>query len=396
MKHISQNSQNQQLVTKTYNDIPFTIYNRYQGIKLLGAGSYGTVLLALDTQTNTKVAIKKLNPLEDIIDARRMLREIRILRAMTHPNIVAIKAAIYDNVSQESDYFGTVYLVQEYFQADLHRVLKNPKDLTDDHVQFIMYQLTKAVAYLHSASILHRDIKPSNILAKDDCSISLCDFGLSRQIEEYEEEDNKKSQNFTEYVVTRYYRAPEIMVSSQQYSFPIDIWSLGCTFAEILNEGKVLFKGKTYVQMVKMIFETLGKPVQEDLDQFIKNKNAMEFVQSLPSVPPQSIKKIIDYPNPLAIDLLDKMLVINPHKRITAHEALNHPYFKEIREKTEEAPYKGQTDFTFENDDTISFEQMRIMILEELNKLSEKIDIHDEMERLKQLKEKRRAQKHKK
>ncbi|CAD8161180.1 unnamed protein product [Paramecium pentaurelia] len=396
MKHISQNSQNQQLVTKSFNDIPFTIYNRYQGIKLLGAGSYGTVLLALDTHTNTKVAIKKLNPLEDIIDAKRMLREIRILRAMAHPNIVAIKAAIYDNVSQESDYFGTVYLVQEYFQADLHRVLKNPKDLTDDHVQFIMYQLTKGVAYLHSASIIHRDIKPSNILAKDDCSISLCDFGLSRQIEEYEEEDNKKAQNFTEYVVTRYYRAPEIMVSSQQYSFPIDIWSLGCTFAEILNEGKVLFKGKTYVQMVKMIFETLGKPVQEDLDQFIKNKNAMEFVQSLPSVPPQSIKKLIDYSNPLAIDLLDKMLVINPHKRITAQEALNHPYFKDIREKTEETPYKGQADFTFENDDTISFEQMRIMILEELNKLGEKIDIHDEMERLKQLREKRKAQKLKK
>jgi mitogen-activated protein kinase 1/3 len=143
-------------------------------------------------------------------------------------------------------------------------------------MQYILYQLLKAVKYMHSAQIVHRDIKPSNILATENCEICFCDFGLARQIEESDAEDDKNAHSLTEYVVTRYYRAPEVMLSSHEYSTAIDIWSLGCAFAELLTRN-ILFKGTNYIQMIKMIFETLGKPPMEELS-FITNQNARKYV----------------------------------------------------------------------------------------------------------------------
>lgn len=193
--------------------------------------------------------------------------------------------------------------------------------------------------YLHSANIVHRDIKPSNILATENCEICFCDFGLARQIEDAEADDTKFASALTEYVVTRYYRAPEVMLSSHEYSTAIDIWSLGCTFAELLTR-QILFKGANYIQMIKLIFDTLGKPGEEDL-QFITNANAKKYVNSLQSKPQASLKSVINYPNPLAIDLLDKMLEINPKKRITAEQALDHPYLEAIRDATDEPIFDG-------------------------------------------------------
>ena len=146
-------------------------------------------------------------------------------------------------------------------------------------MQYILYQLLKGLKYLHSAQIVHRDIKPSNILATENCEICYCDFGLARQIEEAEAEDDKKQSHLTEYVVTRYYRAPEVMLSSHEYTTAIDVWSLGCTFAELLT-SQILFKGTNYIQMIKLIFEILGRPEEEDL-LFITNSNAKKYVQSL-------------------------------------------------------------------------------------------------------------------
>lgn len=180
------------------------------------------------------------------------------------------------------------------------------------------YQLLKGLKYMHSANIVHRDIKPSNILATENCEICFCDFGLARQIEESENEDNKHAKALTEYVVTRYYRAPEVMLSSHEYSCAIDIWSLGCTFAELLTR-QILFKGTNYIQMIKLIFETIGKPPDDQLA-FITNQNARKYVQGLQTKPRTPIGTVLKYPNPDALDLLDKLLEINPQRRISAAE----------------------------------------------------------------------------
>ncbi|CAD8095352.1 unnamed protein product [Paramecium primaurelia] len=348
--------------------IQFNVGARYEVKKLLGAGAYGHVALAIDKkQTDPekqKVAIKKLHLVRDEIDAKRVLREIRILRTMQHENILHLENLIYDESNKELE-FGEIYLVTNYLEVDLYKIIKSGQNLTDQHYQYIIYQLLKGLKYLHSASIVHRDIKPSNILATENCEICYCDFGLARQIEELEAEDNRCQNMLTEYVVTRYYRAPEVMLSSHEYSTAIDIWSLGCTFAELITK-QILFKGTNYIQMIKLIFDTLGKPQDDDL-QFITNSNAKKYVNSLQTKQKCSIGSVIKYSNPLAIDLLDKMLEINPKKRITSAQALNHPYLESIRDPDDEPSFEGNLDSQFENDNTILLKDLKILILNELN-----------------------------
>lgn len=168
--------------------------------------------------------------------------------------------------------------------TDLYKIIKSNQQLSDDHYKFIIYQIFRALLYLHSANIIHRDIKPSNILINEDCIIKLCDFGLSRNLREGEQ------LSLTEYVVTRFYRAPEVMLCSHQYSKSIDIWSAGCSFAELLTRS-YLFPGDNYLNQIKLIVETLGSPSEEDVE-FITNGHAKNYVLSFKNVP----KVFIQFP----------------------------------------------------------------------------------------------------
>ena len=182
--------------------------DRYKLIKVKGKGSYGIVGAYEDKKNGQKVAIKRMHKIEDSIDARRMIREIRILHYFRHDNIVDLKRVVYNDHPGE---FGDIYVVTNLMDVDLsHLIKKNREELTDEHIQFIMYQIFRALKFLHSRNIIHRDIKPSNILADENCDIRLCDFGFAR-------EENCDLNQMTEYVVTRYYRAPEVMLNSQNY-----------------------------------------------------------------------------------------------------------------------------------------------------------------------------------
>jgi serine/threonine protein kinase len=161
--------------------------------------------------------------------------------------------------------------------TDLYKIIKSNQELTDDHYKFILYQLFRALYFLHSANIVHRDIKPSNVLINEDCIIKLCDFGLSRNVKDGFE------QQLTEYVVTRFYRAPEVMLCSHNYSKSIDIWSAGCTFAELLTKN-YLFPGENYLTQIKLIIDALGTPTDDDLE-FITNVHAKNYVKSFKSIP---------------------------------------------------------------------------------------------------------------
>jgi mitogen-activated protein kinase 1/3 len=174
----------------------------------------------------------------------------------------------------------------EKMDTDLHKIIKSNQELSDDHYKFIMYQILRTLYYLHSANVIHRDIKPSNVLINEDCTIKLCDFGLSRNIRE-------QDLSLTEYVVTRYYRAPEVMLSSHQYSKSIDIWSAGCTFAELLSKN-YLFPGDNYLTQIKLIIEALGSPSNEDLE-FIANQHAKNYVLSFKHVPKVIYFNIMHY-----------------------------------------------------------------------------------------------------
>lgn len=158
--------------------------------------------------------------------------------------------------------------------TDLNRIIRSNQDLSDEHYKFIIYQILRAMLYLHSADIIHRDIKPSNILINEDCSVKICDFGLGRQIK-YQEKSELP--DLTEYVVTRYYRAPEVMLCSHQYTKAIDVWSIGCTIAELFSRN-FLFKGENYLDMIKLFLTKLGTPSQDDID-FITNQHAKNYIE---------------------------------------------------------------------------------------------------------------------
>jgi mitogen-activated protein kinase 1/3 len=206
---------------------------------------------ALHKPSGQKVAIKKITPFDHSMFCLRTLREMKLLRYFNHENIISIL-----DIQKPRNYetFTEVYLIQvkgrarkgwsetnvdqELMETDMHRVIRT-QELSDDHCQYFIYQTLRALKAMHSANVLHRDLKPSNLLLNANCDLKVCDFGLARSAASTE--DN--SGFMTEYVATRWYRAPEIMLTFKEYTKAIDVWSVGCILAEMLS-GKPLFPGK--------------------------------------------------------------------------------------------------------------------------------------------------------
>ncbi|KAG9131235.1 hypothetical protein Leryth_006094 [Lithospermum erythrorhizon] len=227
----------------------FTEYgeaSRFQVQEVVGKGSYGVVGSAVDTHTGEKVAIKKINDVFDhVSDATRILREIKLLRLLRHPDIVEIKHIVLPPSRRE---FRDIYVVFELMESDLHQVIKANDELTPEHHQFFLYQLLRGLKYIHTANVFHRDLKPKNILANADCKLKICDFGLAR----VSFNDAPSAIFWTDYVATRWYRAPELCGSFfSKYTPAIDMWGIGCIFAELLT-GKPLFPGKNVVHQLKI------------------------------------------------------------------------------------------------------------------------------------------------
>ncbi len=303
--------------------IDFELDVKYEIIKPIGHGAYGVVISAVNHEDDSKVAIKKIpGAFEDLIDAKRIVREIRLLRHFDHENVIKIVDILPPPSLEE---FEDVYILSELMETDLHRVIYSRQKLTDEHTQYFLYQILCSLKYIHSACVLHRDLKPSNVLLNANCDLKLCDFGLSRGFS-----DDFEAADLTEYVVTRWYRAPEIMLSVQNYNEAIDVWSVGCIFGEMLSR-KPLFAGNDYIHQLKLITKFIGKPTEEDL-WFVENPRAKHFMLGLPDSPPAKLTSKFPDANPLATDLLKKMLVLDPAKRITIKETLNHPYLASLHD----------------------------------------------------------------
>ncbi|KAL9328724.1 hypothetical protein ACSQ67_003727 [Phaseolus vulgaris] len=213
-------------------------------IRPVGRGAYGVVCAAVNCDTHEEVAIKKIgNAFDNIIDAKRTLREIKLLRHMDHENIIAIRDIIRP---PRKDAFNDVYIVYELMDTDLHHIIRSDQPLNDDHCQYFLYQLLRGLKYVHSANVLHRDLKPSNLLLNANCDLKIADFGLARVTSE--------TDFMTEYVVTRWYRAPELLLTCSEYTSAIDVWSVGCIFGEVMTR-EPLFPGKDYVHQLMLITE---------------------------------------------------------------------------------------------------------------------------------------------
>ena len=342
-----------------YNEEILYIPTRYKPGEIIGSGAYGIILSAIDTKNNNQpVAIKKLKSISDIIDLRRIAREILIMKYCQHENIIPLfDVIIHLNQNPSLNKIADVYLVMEKMDSDLQKIIASKQELSDEHYQFILYQILRALYFLHSANIIHRDFKPSNVLINEDCTIKLCDFGMSRGVQE-------ENILLTEYVVTRYYRAPEVMLSSHHYSKKIDVWSVGCTFAELLSK-RFLFPGENYIEQIKLILDVLGTQSIDDL-KFISNTSAKNFVMQFKGKPKKDWNKILKTDNPYAVDLVDKMLSFNPEKRYSIEQCLNHPYLKNMREGIEDPIFNGKINLDFD-DKNITLSELFVYLVKEIN-----------------------------
>ncbi|KAJ8402573.1 hypothetical protein AAFF_G00366560 [Aldrovandia affinis] len=332
----------------------FDVGPRYVDLLYIGEGAYGMVCSAHDNVNKVRVAIKKISPFEHQTYCQRTLREIKILLRFRHENIIGINDILR---ARHIDNMRDVYIVQDLMETDLYKLLKT-QQLSNDHICYFLYQILRGLKYIHSANVLHRDLKPSNLLINTTCDLKICDFGLAR----IADPEHDHTGFLTEYVATRWYRAPEIMLNSKGYTKSIDIWSVGCILAEMLS-NRPIFPGKHYLDQLNHILGILGSPSQEDLNCIINTK-ARNYLQALPQKLKNSWKTLYPNADSKALDLLDRMLTFNPIKRITVEEALAHPYLEQYYDPTDEPVAEEPFTFDMELDD-LPKEKLKELIYEE-------------------------------
>ncbi|XP_037659436.1 mitogen-activated protein kinase 15 isoform X3 [Choloepus didactylus] len=311
------------------------VAQRYLLKRRLGKGAYGIVWKAVDRRTGEVVAIKKIfDAFRDKTDAQRTFREITLLQEFgDHPNIIRLLDVL--RAANDKD----IYLVFESMDTDLNAVIHKGGLLKDIHKRYIFYQLLQATRFIHSGNVVHRDQKPSNVLLDANCLVKLCDFGLARSLSLLP--TGPEGQALTEYVATRWYRAPEVLLSSRRYTQGVDMWSLGCILGEMLR-GSPLFPGTSTFHQLELILDTIPPPSEEDL-QALHSDYSASVLHRLGSRPRQTLDALLppDTP-PEALDLLERLLVFAPDKRLSAAQALQHPYVQSrfhcpARERTLEA-----------------------------------------------------------
>lgn len=291
-------------------------------VKKVGSGAYGKVASFSDRLTGKQIAVKKITAaFDDLVDGRRILREVKLLRLFHHPNIISI----FDIYPPEGKDFDDIYIVTDLMESDLHNVIYSRRlKLEDSHHRFFVYQLLRGLAYLHSGDVVHRDLKPANLLVNNDCDLKICDFGLSKVLNCSEEGDAFGN---TDYVVTRFYRAPEVILLASKYTKSIDMWAVGCILCELINR-KPIFTGKDYKDQIVKIVSALGMPSSEDLQWLPEDGVGRPFLlANCPQAKKASWPELLPTASPAARDAVEAMLRFDPTVRVEVKDALRLPYF---------------------------------------------------------------------
>jgi serine/threonine protein kinase len=362
-------SHSKRIVATQVNGHTFTVSDRYDfsNSKILGRGTYGVVATALDTHSNRTIAIKRIRPFaNDDWDARHTLREIRLLRVLgPHPNIISL----YNLSSHEEK--AELYMMMELMDCDLHRVIQSKQVLTPKHIRCFLKQILEGIRAMHEVGVFHRDLKPGNILVSKDCQVRITDFGLARFMDEATRQGTNKLNPMTEYVVTRWYRAPELLLSpGGTYDEAIDLWSIGCIFAELLRR-RPLFPGKSHAHQVQLIFELLGYDpenlgftVTVEAARYL-DKRSMSFSNNA-----TTLRQAVGAETPDdAIDLLEQLLTVNPNYRCSAQIALQGKFLRGadlLCDYSRNYIHRPSLeDFDFEQE-KYSLEELKEMILDEM------------------------------
>ncbi|KAJ8605794.1 hypothetical protein CTAYLR_000522 [Chrysophaeum taylorii] len=298
------------------------VKRRFEMCQKLGKGAYGIVWKAVERKTQKTVALKKcFDAFRNATDAQRTFREIMYLQKLSgHENIIRLQHMI----KAEND--RDIYLTFDFMETDLHAVIR-ASILEEVHKKYIIYQLLKALKYMHSGELVHRDIKPSNLLLNSDCHVRVCDFGLCRSVRV---EAKETAPALTDYVATRWYRAPEILLGSPTYTKGVDMWAVGCILGEMLF-GKPVFPGTSTVNQLEKVIEFTGMPAPEDIAA-VGSPYASTMLESIGAVPKKNLQEA-------APPLLPATLLFNPHDRKSAASALDDPYVSDFRSTEDEPEY---------------------------------------------------------
>jgi len=297
------------------------VLRKYEIVQKLGRGAYGIVWKAIDKKSREIVALKKcFDAFQNATDAQRTFREIMFLQELHgHENIIKLLNVLKADNDQD------IYLITDYMESDLHAVIR-ANILEEIHKQYIIYQLLRSLKFMHSGKMLHRDIKPSNILLNSECQVKVCDFGLARSV--VQNHDHASNPVLTDYVATRWYRAPEILLGSTGYTYGVDIWSVGCILGELIS-GKPIFPGTSTMNQLDRIMEVTGRPATDDIEA-INSPFAVTMLESLPMARTKPLSEMFPRASVEALDLLRLCLQFNPAKRQAASKALRHPYVVEF------------------------------------------------------------------
>ncbi|KAL3307378.1 Cyclin-dependent kinase-like 1 [Cichlidogyrus casuarinus] len=294
------------------------LFHKYQRLDKIGEGAYGVVIRCRDLETGSVVAIKRFVGSEFDPTIRKIaLREIRTLRRLHHPNLINLLGVFKKN--------HRYHLVFQYMEKNLLQELEsNPSRLTRSVIRLVLRQIITATAFCHSLKCIHRDIKPENILLSHDLRVKLCDFGFARFLDE-----NPWNIDFTEYVATRWYRAPELLVGDLAYGAPVDVWAIGCVFAEMILRAP-LWPGKSDLDQLYLITRNLGNLTSAHVKIFQSN-SFFSGLETPKSSNKESLSKhFARVKPPLAIRELSLMMAcfcLDPKHRITCTELLKHSYF---------------------------------------------------------------------
>ncbi len=281
---------------------------KYKIIETIGDGTYGIVYKGINTKTNEYVAIKKMKKKYTDWDECLSLKEVQTLLTLKHSNIVTLNELILQK--------NELNMIFEFIGQNLFEYAKNMNEIPEYKIRNISFQILQGLAYMHKNNFFHRDMKPENILISGD-QVKLADFGLARDI--------NSEPPFTDYVATRWYRSPEVILNSKIYSSPIDIFALGAIIAELYT-GVPLFPGKEVSYQMNKICEVLGTPSQSDWNEGYDLANQIHF--KFPQYRGKKLKNVIHRASDLAINLLEMMLCFNPSKRPSAVKCLQHPFFQ--------------------------------------------------------------------
>mmetsp|Transcript_20330 Transcript_20330/g.37958 ORF Transcript_20330/g.37958 Transcript_20330/m.37958 type:complete len:378 (-) Transcript_20330:1749-2882(-) len=292
----------------------------YNADRVIGNGSFGVVYQATIAETGETVAIKKV-----FQDRRYKNRELQIMKELTHPNVVTLRHAFYTSGDKADELYLNV--VMDYIPETVYRVSKHYNKMRQPVpillVKLYSYQLLRAIAYIHSTGVCHRDIKPQNLLVDTAKHIlKVCDFGSAKRL--------IRGEPNVSYICSRYYRAPELIFGSTDYTYAIDVWSSGCVVAELMI-GQPLFPGESGVDQLVEIIKVLGTPTRDQI--LAMNPNYTEF--KFPQIKAQPWTKVFrSRTPPEAIDFVASLLVYPPNQRPKPLEALCHPFFDELRQES--------------------------------------------------------------